>query len=368
VTGGPERVDEILVLRALALGDLLCAVPFFRALRGRFPSARISLVGLPWAAAFVERFDRYVDALVPFPGWPGVPEAAFDPARTTRFLAATQARPVDLAIQAHGNGLDLNAFVELLGARATAGFVLPGRSVPPGAWIPYPGDMPEVRRHLRLAAALGGETSDERLEWPVRPTDEALLAAAVAPERLEPGTYAVVHPGASLPIRRWPASRFAAVAHDLAARGLRIVLTGIADEAADTAAVARAMRAPALDLAGRTSLDAMGALLRGARLVVSNDTGIGHLADALATPSIRVFRASEPHRWAALDTTRHVALVPPDLGRRCGHAGERGHPDCVEAGCLAQGADPAPSRSLVPVEAALQAVHRLLEVPFDRVA
>jgi ADP-heptose:LPS heptosyltransferase len=368
VTGDPERADEILVLRALALGDVLCAVPFFRSLRGRFPSARISLVGLPWASAFVARFDRYLDALAPFPGWPGVPEVAFDPDRTTRFLAASQARPADLAIQVHGNGLDLNAFVELLGARATAGYVLSGRPRPAGTWIEYPGELPEVRRHLRLAAALGADATDERLEWPVRPADEAALATALAPERLEPGTYAVVHPGASRPIRRWPARRFAAVANDLAAAGLRIVLTGIAGEAADTAAVARAMRVPALDLAGRTSLDAMGALVGGARLVVSNDTGIGHLADALGTPSIRVFRASDPQRWAALDTTRHVALVPADLGRRCAHAGERGHPDCLEAGCVAEGADPAPSGSLVPVEAALEAVHLLLGVPFDRVA
>ncbi|HEU4673176.1 MAG TPA: hypothetical protein VFS32_09780, partial [Candidatus Limnocylindrales bacterium] len=65
---------------------------------------------------------------------------------------------------------------------------------------------------------------------------------------------------------------------------------------------------------------------------------------------------------------RHRALVPPDLGGRCVEAGRPGHPDCAAARCVAGGADPAPSSSLVPVAAALDAVERLLDPPFDRVA
>jgi ADP-heptose:LPS heptosyltransferase len=128
------------------------------------------------------------------------------------------------------------------------------------------------------------------------------------------------------------------------------------------------MRAPAVDLAGRTSLDALGALVAGARLVVSNDTGRGHLAEAVGTPSVRIFRASDPLRWAALDATRHAALVPPDLGRRCERASEPGHPDCLVVGCLALGAEPAPSPSVVGVQDVLAAVDRLLGAPVGRVA
>lgn len=365
---GLDSAREIVVVRALALGDLLVAVPFLRALRGRFPDARISLIGLPWASELVARFDRYLDGLVPFPGWPGIPEAAFEPSRTLRFLAASQANPPDLAIQAHGNGTDVNAFVALLGARHAAGYVPGGRPAPAGTWIPYPGDVPEVRRHLRLAAALGADPSDERLEWPVGDEDRDAAERSVAPERLPALGYAVVHPGATNPVRRWPVERFAAVGDHLAARGLRIVLTGSAAEGWLTAAVAAAMRVPAVDLAGRTSLGALGALLADARLLVTNDTGIGHLADALGTPSVRVFRASDPRRWAALDATRHAALAPPDLGRRCSRSAEPGHPDCRAAGCLETGAEPAPARSIVPVEAAIAAVDGLLGSTVGRVA
>ncbi len=366
-----DEVREILVLRALALGDLLCAVPFLRALRRRFPAARVTLMGLPWAARFVDRYPAYLDAFVPFPGWPGIPEVPLDPARVVAFLERAQAHPVDLAIQAHGTGLDLNAFVALLGARTTAGHALPGRVPPSGRWIPYPGDEPEVRRHLALAAALDADPADvanTALEWRVTESDRVEAARAVAPDRLEPGSYAVIHPGASEAIRRWPGASFARVADDLARRGLRIVLTGIAAEAADTGAVAAGMAAPAIDLAGRTSLDGLGALVADARIVISNDTGLAHLADAVGTPSIRIFRASDPHRWAALDTTRHVAVVPPGIGPSCRRAGEPGHGDCAATRCLQTGAEPAPSPEPASADAVLAAVDSLLARPEARVA
>ncbi len=72
-----------------------------------------------------------------------------------------------------------------------------------------------------------------------------------------------------------------------------------------TADVARRMRYGALDLAGRTSLGAMAALLGDAALVVSNDTGVSHLAAALRVPSVIVFLASDPLRWAPLDRALH---------------------------------------------------------------
>lgn len=302
----PRRVA---ILRALQLGDLLCAVPAFRALRAALPEAEIILIGLPWARAFVDRFGDYFDGFLEFPGYPGLPERELDLPRVPRFLADAHRRRFDLAMQMHGNGTLTNPFTVLLAARLNAGFFLPGEYCPdPARFLPYPADEPEVRRHLRLVEHLGVPLRGEDLSFPIREDDVRELRSLDEARDLLSDPYVCIHPGARAVPRRWDTEGFAAVADALAARGLRVVLTGAAAEADLARAVAGAMRARALDLVGRTSLGALAALLRDARLLVCNDTGVSHLAAALRVPSVVVFSGSSPDRWAPLDRRRHRAV------------------------------------------------------------
>jgi ADP-heptose:LPS heptosyltransferase len=82
------------------------------------------------------------------------------------------------------------------------------------------------------------------------------------------------------------------------------------------------MRMDAIDLAGRTDLDALAALLAGARLVLVNDTGVSHLAAAVETPSVVAFMVTDPARWAPLDGDLHRALVRPSVVDVLREAGE----------------------------------------------
>jgi ADP-heptose:LPS heptosyltransferase len=301
---------KVAVLRALQLGDLLVAVPALRALRAALPAAEITLIGLPWARGFVERFSRYLDDFVELPGWPGLPERILDVARIPAFLADMQARQFDLVLQMHGAGSLSNPLAALLGGRVTAGYFRPGELCPAADWyLPYPSEEPEIRRHLRLMRFLGVEPRGEDLEYPLSEQDRQELRRLPETQRLQRGGYAVVHAGARALSRRWPPERFAAVADALVARGLRIVLTGTKAEAEVVRAVGAAMRAPHVNLAGKTSLGALGALVQRARLVVSNDTGVMHVADALRVPSVILFGGPEPHIWGPFDRQRHRVLV-----------------------------------------------------------
>jgi ADP-heptose:LPS heptosyltransferase len=321
---------RVAVLRALKFGDLLCAVPALRALRRALPpGAEVTLIGLPWARELVGRYPHYLDRFEEFPGWPGLPEREPDLAAVPAFLARVQALRLDLTVQLHGSGPFVNPLVALFGAEHTCGFRLPGGYCPDPAWfLPWPDEGREVHRLLRLMTFLGAPTDGDHLEFPLRQGDHEALAAAGLAGHLRPGGYACIHPGASVPERRWPAERFAAVADWLAGRGLPVVLTGSAPERGLTREVRRRMRTgeETTDACGRTGLGALGALLAGARVLVCNDTGTSHLAAALRVPSVVLSTGDNPARWAPLDAGLHRVLGdaggPPPVEAVIRHAAE----------------------------------------------
>ena len=307
---------QIAVFRALkGLGDLLCLVPALRALRLARPGARITLVGLVEARPFVERFAHYLDDMLEFPGWPGMPERTPQARQIPAFLFEAQARSFDLALQLHGNGTAFNPVTILLGAANTGGFYQPGFYCPdPSRFLIYHEHESEVRRCLRLVEHLGFPAQGDTLEFPLNNNDLQEFAQLVENCGIQPGNYACLHPGASTFERRWSVAQFAAIGDALARRGLQVLLTGLKNEASLTKRVAAAMKSPVVNLAGLTSLGSMAALLKNSRLLVCNDTGVSHLAAALEVPSIVIFTNSDPSKWAPLNRQLHRAIVIPGGG------------------------------------------------------
>ena len=304
-----SSLKRIAVLRALGgLGDFLCVVPALRALRTKWPDAEIILIGLPQNRALVKRFNHYVDDLLEFPGYPGLPEQVPQLQQIPSFFTAVQNQRFDLAIQMQGSGILTNPITVMLGASLNAGFYLPNHYCPDIAYfLPYLSQESEVRRYLRLLEFLGVPASSEQLEFPLIAADEPALSQLKTVHGLEYGSYVCIHPGASVSDRRWHPKYFAKVADYLATLGLRIVLTGSADELSLTRSVEQAMQTTSLNLAGCTSLGALAALLQGARLLICNDTGVSHLADALQVPSVVIFTSSNNNisRWAPLNRLLH---------------------------------------------------------------
>jgi ADP-heptose:LPS heptosyltransferase len=309
----PRRVA---IFRALQLGDMLCAVPALRALRRAWPDTDITLIGLPWATQFAERFSSLIDDLVIFPGARGFPEQQETDAGLPKFYTAMRERRFDLVLQMHGSGGPANDIVKQMGAQTNAGFHQPQEAPEPG-FIPWPDDLPEPSRYLALVRALGIDAHDDTLWFPLTPHDRCEYAVLEAQHGIEPERLIVLHPGAQLPSRRWPAGRFAEVADTLSAHGWQIAITGTANEAAITASVLGAMTAPALHMTGSTTLGGLAALVDRARLVVCNDTGISHVAAAMRTPSTVIASGSDTHRWAPLDRTRHRVLADYPPCRPC---------------------------------------------------
>ncbi len=306
---GQREPEKIVILRALQLGDMLNAVPALRALRAGFPHAQITLVGLPWARAFVERYHHLLDDFVDFPGYPGLPEREPDMSGFPAFVHLMQESVFDLAIQMHGSGRITNHLVHFWGAKRMAGFYEAGAYCPDQrTFLEYPEHAPERWRHLRLMEFLGMPLKGDELEFPLRAQDLRELEALLHDSGLV-DDYICIHPGARKTERRWPITKFAQVADGLAGLGYQIVLTGSQAEARLVDSLAVQMTRGAVNLAGRTTLGGLAALLSNARLLVSNDTGVSHLAAAVRAPSVILFSAPDHERWAPANRQLHKTVL-----------------------------------------------------------
>lgn len=308
-----RKIKKLAVFRALQLGDMLCALPALRALRTSLPHAHITLVGLPWARQFAERFHRYIDDFAAFPGHPAFPEQPVRHEALPDFYQAMRAREFDLALQMHGSGEISNQIVGAFGARAVAGYITDNAGAAPECFLAYPNSGAEPLRLLRLAQFLGAQAAGTHLEFPVTEQDETALRESGIAAGLVPGHYICIHPGARLRNKCWAPQRFAEVADQLFREfGLPVVLTGSGQEIDLTTAVAAQMRSPAINAAAPISIGAMAALMKGARLLICNDTGVSHIAAGLRLPSVVIFSIADMERWSPLDRDQHRCIRDPE--------------------------------------------------------
>lgn len=310
----PERIA---IMRALpGLGDFLCFIPALRALRAAWPNSELSLISLPHIQPLAHRFAHYVDELLVFPGFPGISECPVDRSGLITFLTATRGC-FDLALQMHGSGEMSNHFVDLLGAKKVAGFFAPGQYCPnPTTFLPYPAREAEINRHLKLLSFLGIPAQGTELEFPLLDSDLEKLLELPEATILEPGRYVCLHVGASKTDHCWSPHCFAVVADELACLGLQVVFTGTAAEQERVETVRQSMRYDAFNLCGRTTVGTLAALFSGACLLISNDTGVAHLATALHTASVVLFmNAAAATSWSPFDRPHHRVIkeVRPDM-------------------------------------------------------
>lgn len=275
-------VSRIAVLRGGGLGDLVFALPAIAALRAAYPRAEVVLLGMPAHAALLA--GRAVDAVEVLPAVPGVRAGAEDPAATETFVERMRARRLDLAVQLHGGGRNANPFLLRLGARHTVGTGTPD-APPLERTLHYDYFQHEVLRWLEVAGLAGAAPVD------LEPRLEATAAErAAARSLLGPGPVVVLHPGATDPRRHWPTERFGSVAAALAGDGVRVAVVGDPGEVPVAAAVAAAAGHPSVvSIAGRLDLPGLVGVLAEADVVLANDSGPRHLAQALGTRTAGIF-------------------------------------------------------------------------------
>ena len=305
-------VRRIAVLRGGGLGDLLFTMPALEALAAAYPDAEIVLLGSPTHRVLLEGRPSPVTRVEELPFAPGIREETGrrPDDRATREFRRRVLREgaIDLGVQLHGGGRNSNPFLLALEPRHTVGSATPD-AAPLERTLPYVYYQHEVMRGLEVAGLAGARpvALEPRIE--VTERDRA-TAAPHLPASV--GPFVVVHPGATDPRRRWPPEHFARVAVGLLDAGASIALLGDERDRACCAAIAERVAADRpeasarlTDLSGRLPIGATAAILAAADVVVANDSGPRHLAQAVGAASVGVFWYGNVITAAPFSRERH---------------------------------------------------------------
>jgi ADP-heptose:LPS heptosyltransferase len=154
----------------------------------------------------------------------------------------------------------------------------------------------EVRRQLDLVATVGAHIADERLAVAIPADTRKRVDVLLAEEGIERSRpWAVVHPGATAPSRRYPAELWSeacrGLAHD---HGVQLVLSGDEGERELVEQVRAGSGVPVASLAGRLDLAGLAALLDAAPLLLAGNTGPVHVAAGLGTPVVDLYALTNP--------------------------------------------------------------------------
>jgi len=294
---------ESFVIAPQWIGDAVMTEPLLRRLHAR--GERLTVGALPWVAP-VYRAMPQVSEVFEFPfahgglQWSGRRALAqqlrgrFD----TAYICPNSLKSALLPWWAH--------IARRVGYRGESRTLLLTQALPNPAKGARP---PMVAFYSALSGEVGLETDRPSLHMEPAAADAALTALS-----LQRGAYYVFAPGAEYgPAKRWPAAHFAALAQQLP---LPVVLLGSSKESGLCREIATAANATrpgqCLDFSGKTSLDQALAVIAAARAMVSNDSGLMHVAAAFGVPQVALFGSSSPLHTPPLSDRAHVIWLKND--------------------------------------------------------
>ncbi len=311
-----ERLKRVLVVRLDNIGDLVMLSPALRSLRKALPESHITALITKAGAKVVPLLPWVNDHIVYRPIWQEIfATVEFDAAGDLRLAENLRARGFDAAIifTSFSQSPYPPAFVCYLAgipvrvgqSREFGGRVLTD-------WVKAPPDeMHQVDRNLFLLESAGFPVGGRRLELCIPESDQRAADALLRDAGVDPfAPFVALAPGASCAARRYDAARFARVAWLLRGEsGLPLVAVGSGGEAEMSAGIGKW-------LAGGYSVPVMAGVLRRAALLVGNNSGPMHIADAVGTPMVILFSGTDlqdqwrPRGVPARLMTRPTACAP----------------------------------------------------------
>jgi lipopolysaccharide heptosyltransferase II len=297
---------DILVVRFSAIGDILLTTPLLRAIRAKWPGARITVLTKRQYVSLVSDNPNVTEVFGIAPQ-----DRVRDVVRLIRRVEYTHI-------------LDLQGGLRTVPLRLLAGGPWSGysnRRFARGMLIRfkhnrYEEHVPVPERYFEAAADLGVIPDGEPPEFFLNPTAEEKAAAWLT--RAGAGTrrpFVAVAPGAAHATKRWPVEHWTKLVRQIVDTGADIVALGGPGDSALGAEIAARGGTSVASAAGDLSLQETGAVIKRAAALISGDTGVMHMATAVGTPVVALFGPTV-RQFGFFPYNAHASVVERNLDCR----------------------------------------------------
>ncbi len=309
-----NNFKNILVVRTDRIGDVVLTTPAVRALRQAYPNARITMLIAPTTFDLVS-------------GNPDIDVIILDDRKKVhngvlgfwRLVFELRSKKFDLAINFYTKRRT-NLLCFLAGVPMRVGYFDKNY----GFLLTDPiednraaGIKHEARYCLDVLERIG--IYDDNLEYLLPLQGRAQVWARQFFENHDLGKKVpvfAIHPGASCPAKRWPVERFVALMENLHQKYLAtFIMVGANDAHEATKQILVNTAFPVFDLTNKTTVGQLAGILSRCRLLVSNDSGPVHIADALDVPVVSIFTRNQPginpERWRPVGPKSRYVAPPP---------------------------------------------------------
>lgn len=287
-----QKPQNILIIKPGAIGDLLQLSPTIRALRTRFPSARIDiLVGNSASVDLFRHHPDITDILV------------YDRRGEHRAFSAL----LSLWWQIRGRSYDLVINFQRSNMKT---WFLTSAAFPCRIQVYHKTRtkvIHAVRDHLKTIEPLGISPDGDELDLYLADEYRNYAAKLFESLGLDKRPVVAINPGASHPVNRWSTSHFSTLADRISTElNVSVIIVGGEGDTPLAHDIDRQSNTHPLILTGKTTLLQLGAILEKSTLLVSGDTGPMHMATAVRTPVIVLFGAADPARTGPVGAGNRV--------------------------------------------------------------
>ncbi len=293
-------ISNILAIRFARIGDVVLLLPALLRLKSVFGGARLTLTTGSRAAPIAE-LCPHIDEVISVDRLRMRDGPRLEALRDIwELVGELRSRRFDLVVDFH-SFRETNLLARTSGARYRLGMKRADR-----AYLPFCFNLPPAEEDKRLHVSemfqkvvehVPGVAGSQIIESPMIKVGSDVQDWVASPTKL--GPLLVLYVGASVPERRWPASRFAALASQVASRwGATVrVLSGESEVERAIARQVESESGASVQLLAGLGIQEMASVIAGADLLVSNDSGPMHIGSALGVPTLGIFSSSLPEHY-----------------------------------------------------------------------